>query len=143
MAMAHATRTSSQGKLKFSALKSLSLNITLCEHYGDRLWAGTLASCFRERRRRGLTLRGLCIEGYGTGAYMVCRLSSFIMSIKWTEVHEEKTDDEDSGGYHDVNQYGGTRIFLLMLIQMDALTIPEFQCRSSQVRTFYLLNSPS
>ena len=88
--------TSSPGKLNFSALKSLSLSGTLGRHYGERPRAESLASCFRERRRRGLTLRRLCIESHGGSADVVCELSSFIKHVKWTEIPEEETSDEES-----------------------------------------------
>ena len=76
------TVTSSPGKLKFEALKSLLLSSTLGEHYGDRPSVENLALHFRERRRWGLTLRRLCMEGYGDGADVVCRLGAFIKHVK-------------------------------------------------------------
>jgi len=68
-AVVHATVTSAPGKLEFKALKSLSLSSTLGEYYGEPPWAETLALCFRERRKRGLTLRRLCIEGHDGGSW--------------------------------------------------------------------------
>ena len=87
--------TSSPGKLKFKALKSLSLSSTVGEHYGEPPWVETLALCFRERRRRGLALRKLCIEGYGDGADVVCRLGSSIKDVRWKEVYEEEISEEE------------------------------------------------
>jgi len=97
---ADVTVTSSPRKLKFSALKFLSLSGTPGGYYSERPWVETLALCFRERRRRGLTLRRLCMEGYGDGADVVCQLGSSIRRVKWREVHEEISDDE-SRDYDD------------------------------------------
>ena len=98
--LSHATETSSPGKLKFKALKSLSLRSTLGNHYGEHPWPEKLALCFRERRRRGLTLRRLSIEGYGGGTDVVCRLGSFIKHVEWTEVYEE-TSVQDYGSFDE------------------------------------------
>jgi len=86
LAGADATVTSTPRKLKFSALKSLSLR-GMDEHCGERPWVETLPLCFRERRRRGLTLRRLCIEGHGGGADVVCQVRPLIKHVKWTEVY--------------------------------------------------------
>ena len=106
LAVSHAAVISSPGKLKFSALTSLSLNSTVGEYYGDRPWAEMLVLCFIERRRRGLTLRRLSIEGHGDGADVVPRLCSFIKHVKWTKVYEEETSDgRDYEDYHDEYSY--------------------------------------
>ena len=93
--LSHATETSSPGELQFSALKSLSLASTLGDHYGEWPCVDMLGLCFRERRRQGLTLRRLSIEGYGDGADVVHQLSSFITHVKWKEVCKEPSDGED------------------------------------------------
>jgi len=85
-----ATVTSTPGKLKFSALKSLSLNGMY-----ERWEVETLALCFRERQRRGFSLRRLWIEGYGDGGDVVCQLRPLISHVKWTQVHE--ADKPDAG----------------------------------------------
>ena len=89
------TVTSSPGKLRFDALKSLSLSSTLGEHYGQWPWTKTLALCFRERWRWGLTLWRLCIEGYNDGVDVVRQLGAFIKHIKWTEVCDKETSISD------------------------------------------------
>jgi len=104
--MAHATAASSPGKLKFRALKSLLLSdMDELQYYGEWPRVETLTSCFRERRRRGLTLQKLCIEGYGDGVDVVGPLGSLIKHVRWTEVHEATTDEEDYDDYYDVDQY--------------------------------------
>ena len=98
------TVTSSQPakRLNFSALKFLSLSGHQDDDYGIWPWPDKLVLCFRERRRRGLALRRLCIEGYGNGADVVRRLNSLIKHVKWTEVCDvETTDEEDYEDYYD------------------------------------------
>jgi len=93
-AMVHATPASSPVKLKFTALKSLSLS-GMDER--ELPWVEKLALCLRERRKRGLNLRRLCIEGFGDGADVVCQLGSPIKHVKWREIDdsEEETSDEE------------------------------------------------
>ena len=98
---AHTTVTNFPGRLNFKALKSLSLSGTLGEHYGERPWVDMLALCFRERRRRGLTLRRLSIEGHGDGAVVVRRLGCFVKHVKWSEVFEVEISDGEVEDYND------------------------------------------
>ena len=88
-------------RLNFNALNFLSLSSPLGRDYSGKWpWPDKLVSCFRERRRRGFTLRRLCIEGYGDGADVVRQTNPFIKHIEWTEACET-SDEEDYEDYYD------------------------------------------
>ena len=102
-AMGDATSTDSPGKLKFGALKSLSLGYHSDLPYNASFWVDSLVSCFRERRRRGSVLRKLSIDGYGDGAGAVCQLGSVVKHVRWSEV-EETTDSEQDYDFWDSDE---------------------------------------